>query len=74
MIHDSIFLMVNSDVISDNIRVFRKFGNATIGVPCTSVMLTTEDSKVSEGQVPRDNLKITQTPQTYFLYELLEVY
>ena len=37
-------------------------------------MLKTEDSIVSEGQVPRDNLKITQTPQTFFLNELLSVH
>ena len=37
-------------------------------------MLTTEDSVVSKGQIPRDNLKITQTPQAFFLNELLEVH
>ena len=74
LIHDSIRPMVSADVISDNIRVCRKYGNATTVVPCTSVMLTTEDSIVSEGQVPRDNLKITQTPQAFFVNELLEVH
>lgn len=74
LIHDSIRPMVSADVISDNIRVCRQYGNATTVVPCTSVMLTTEDSVVSEGQVPRDNLKITQTPQAFFLNELLEVH
>lgn len=74
LIHDSIRPMVSADVISDNIRVCRKYGNATTVVPCTSVMLTTEDSVVSEGQVPRDNLKITQTPQAFFLNELLDVH
>lgn len=74
LIHDSIRPMVSADVISDNIRVCRKYGNATTVIPCTSVMLSTEDSVVSEGQVPRDNLKITQTPQAFFLNELLEVH
>ena len=74
LIHDSIRPMVSADVISDNIRVCRKFGNATTVVPCTSVMLTTDDSIVSEGQIPRDNLKITQTPQAFFINELLEVH
>ena len=74
LIHDSIRPMVSADVISDNIRVCRQYGNATTVVPCTSVMLTTEDSIISKGQVPRDNLKITQTPQAFFLNELLEVH
>lgn len=74
LIHDSIRPVVSADVISDNIRVCRQYGNATTVIPCTSVMLTTEDSVVSKGQIPRDNLKITQTPQAFFLNELLEVH
>lgn len=74
LIHDSIRPMVSAEIISDNIRVCRKYGNATTVIPCTSVMLSTEDSAVSEGQIPRDNLKITQTPQAFFLNELLEVH
>lgn len=74
LIHDAIRPMVSEEVISDNLRVCRSFGNATTVVPCTSVMLTTEDTTVSEGQVPRDNLKITQTPQSFFLNELISVH
>ena len=72
LIHDSIRPMVSQEIISDNIRICRKYGNAT--TPCTSVMLKTEDSVVSENQIPRDNLKITQTPQAFFLNELLSVH
>lgn len=74
LIHDAIRPMVNADIISDNIRVCRKYGNATTAIPCTSVMLRTNDSVLSEQQVPRDNLKITQTPQSFYLNELIEVH
>lgn len=74
VIHDAIRPMVSADVISDNIRVCREFGNATAVIPCTSVMLRTEDALVSNDQVPRENLKITQTPQSYYLNELIEVH
>lgn len=74
LIHDSIRPMVSAEIISDNIRVCRECGNATAVIPCTSVMLKTEDSVISEDQVPRDNLKITQTPQAFFLNELLSVH
>lgn len=74
LIHDAIRPMVSADIISDNIRVCRAYGNATTVIPCTSVMLRTGDSVVSEDQVPRDNLKITQTPQTFFINELVEVH
>lgn len=74
LIHDSIRPLVSPEIISDNIRVCRKYGNATTVIPCTSVMLSTEDGEVSNNQIPRDNLKITQTPQAFFLNELLEVH
>ena len=74
LIHDAIRPMVSADIISDNIRVCRKYGNAITVVPCTSVMLKTEDSLSSDNQVPRDNLKTTQTPQTFFLNEILAVH
>lgn len=74
LIHDSIRPMVGAEIISDNIRVCREYGNATTVIPCTSVMLQTEDSVISETQIPRDNLKITQTPQAFFLNELLAVH
>lgn len=74
LIHDAIRPMVSADIISDNIRVCRAYGNAITVVPCTSVMLKTEDSLSADDQVPRDNLKTTQTPQTFFLHEILDVH
>ena len=71
LIHDAIRPMVSPDIISDNIRVCREKGNAITVVPCTSVMLKTMDSITSNDQVPRDNLKITQTPQTFYLNDIL---
>lgn len=74
LIHDSIRPMVSAEIISDNICVCREYGNAITAIPCTSVMLRTEDSIVSDDQIPRDNLKITQTPQSFFIKELLAVH
>lgn len=74
IIHDAIRPMVSAEIISDNIRVCREKGNATSVIPCTSVMLKTEDSIASNEQIPRENLKITQTPQSYFINELIEVH
>ena len=74
LIHDSIRPMVSEDIITDNIKVCREYGNATVVIPCTSVMLKTEGSVVSNDQIPRENLKITQTPQSFFINELIEVH
>lgn len=71
LVHDAIRPMVSNDIISDNIRVCRQYGNAITVVPCTAAMLKTFDSLSTEEQVPRDNLKITQTPQTFFLQDII---
>lgn len=71
LIHDAIRPMIGEAVITDNIRVCRERGNAITVVPCTAAMLKTYDSESSTEQVPRDNLKTTQTPQTFFLKEII---
>jgi len=70
LIHDAIRPMVSDEVINDNIRVCREKGNAITVVPCTAAMLKTYDGIETTEQVPRDNLKITQTPQTFFINEI----
>ena len=74
LIHDAIRPMVSADVITDNIRVCRQYGNAITVVPCTAAMLKTYDAISTEEQVPRDNLKITQTPQAFFLKDICEAH
>lgn len=71
LIHDAIRPMISQEIISENIRVCRESGNAITVVPCTAAMLKTYDSVSADEQVPRDNLKITQTPQTFFLSDIV---
>lgn len=74
LIHDAIRPMVSADIISDNIRVCRQYGNAITVIPCNAAMLQTFDDLSSEAQIPRDNLKSTQTPQTFYLKEIIDVH
>jgi 2-C-methyl-D-erythritol 4-phosphate cytidylyltransferase len=74
LIHDAIRPMLSQDIISDNIRVCKQYGNAITVVPCNAAMLKTTDGISSEEQVPRDNLKTTQTPQTFYLLDILEAH
>lgn len=74
LIHDAIRPMVSADIISDNIRVCRQYGNAITVIPCPSAMLRTDDSSTSTEIIPRDDLRNTQTPQTFLLQEIVEVH
>ncbi len=74
LVHDAIRPMLTQDIISDNIRVCKKYGNAITVVPCNAAMLKTFDGLSSEEQIPRDNLKTTQTPQTFYLNDILDAH
>ena len=74
LVHDAIRPMVSAEVISDNIRVCRLYGNATTVVPCNTAMLKSEDDIVSETQLIRNTVKMTQTPQSFFIKDLLKAH
>jgi len=74
LVHDAIRPMLSQEIITDNLRVCRQYGNAITVVPCTAAMLKTLDGISSKEQVHRDNLKTTQTPQSFFLKDLLEAH
>ena len=71
LIHDAIRPMVSEEIISDAIRVCKKYGNSICVIPCAEAMLKTEDGVSSLEQIPRDNLKRTQTPQTFVLKDIV---
>lgn len=71
LVHDAIRPMVSEEIISDAIRVCNTYGNSITVIPCAEAMLRTQDGISAEAQVPRDNLKRTQTPQTFPVGKLL---
>ena len=74
LIHDAIRPMVSAEIISDNIRVAREYGNAITVIPCAEAMMQTEDGFVSVGSYPRDRLKRTQTPQAFRLGDICDLH
>ena len=74
LIHDAIRPMVSSDIISDNIRVARMYGNAVTVIPCAEAMMQTDDGVASTGSYPRDNLKRTQTPQAFRIGDICDLH
>ena len=74
LIHDAIRPLVSAEIISDNIRVALKYGNATTVIPCAEAMMQTEDGVVSVGSYPRGRLKRTQTPQAFRIGEICSLH
>ena len=74
LVHDAIRPMVSAEIISDNIRVAREFGNAITVIPCAEAMMQTEDGVVSVGSYPRNRLKRTQTPQAFKIGDICDLH
>ena len=74
LIHDAIRPMVSTEIISDNIRVATKHGNAITVIPCAEAMLITEDEEESLETFPRNELKRTQTPQAFKIKDICDVH
>lgn len=74
LIHDAIRPMLSLEVIDDNLKVCREKGNAITVIPCNAAMLKTFDGIETEEQVPRDNLKETQTPQSFYLKDIIKAH
>ena len=74
LIHDAIRPMVSAEIISDNIRIAREYGNAITVIPCAEAMMQTEDGLSSVGSYPRDRLKRTQTPQAFRIGDICDLH
>ena len=74
LIHDAIRPMLSAKIISDNIAKCKKYGNAITVIPCQEAMLITEDYVCSDTSCPRDTLKRTQTPQTFFVKDIVKLH
>lgn len=72
MIHDGNRPLVTSEIISDSLVTYKKYGNAVAVIPCVEVVFESEDGKSSITSIPRELLYRTQTPHTYKLGEILD--
>lgn len=71
MVHDGNRPLVSSEIISDSLATFAKYGCAVAAVPCTEVVFESEDGTSSHVSIAREKLFRTQTPHTYKFDELL---
>lgn len=70
MIHDGNRPLVSSDIISDSLVTFEKYGSAVAAIPCTEVVFVSDDKIKSKESIDRSRLMRTQTPHSYKFVEL----
>ena len=74
LVHDAIRPMLSADIISDNIAICKKYGNAITVIPCMEAMLKSENQKSSNESILRDSLFRAQTPQTVSVGEAVKLH
>ena len=70
MIHDGNRPLVSSDIVSDSLVTFEKYGSAVAAIPCTEVVFVSDDKIKSKESIDRSRLMRTQTPHSYKFGEL----
>lgn len=71
LIHDAVRPLISQDIISSNIAICKSYGYAITGIRCREAILESEDGFSTEKSIPREKLIRTQTPQTFYLKNIL---
>jgi len=71
IIHEANRPLVSDEVISDSVRVCKKFGGAVAAIPCNDAMLHINEPTVATSHIPRETLVKGQNPHTFRLGKLL---
>ncbi len=74
LVHDAVRPLVSQEIISSNIVICKQYGFAVTGIKCREAVLESEDGFSSERSISRDMLVRTQTPQTFFLKDLIDAH
>jgi 2-C-methyl-D-erythritol 4-phosphate cytidylyltransferase len=70
LVHDGNRPLVSSEIISDSLATYARYGSAVAVIPCTEVVFETDDGISSCVSTERERLRRTQTPHTYRLGDL----
>ena len=74
LIHDSVRPLLSQDIISSNIATCKAYGNAITGIKCREAVLSSNDGFTTRNSIPRDSLIRTQTPQTFYLKDIIHAH
>lgn len=67
MVHAANRPMISTEMISDSLKTYKKYGSAVAATPCIELAFLSEDGITGNEYVPREQLFRTQLPQTYSL-------
>ncbi|MCR5216690.1 MAG: 2-C-methyl-D-erythritol 4-phosphate cytidylyltransferase [Lachnospiraceae bacterium] len=74
LIHDGIRPMVDPSIITDCIAKCKEYGNGITSLPITEQIFEKDTEETTTKVIPREKLKILQTPQAYRYETILSRY
>lgn len=74
MVHEAVRPLVSPEVISDNLEICARYGNATAAIQSEEAYMQSRDGLHSEGFIARESLFRAQTPQTFSLNDLQQAF
>lgn len=74
VIHDGIRPMVDENIITSCIETCNDKGNGVTAYPVYEQIFETADGETADKYIPREGLRIVQTPQAYKYGEISDVY
>ncbi len=74
LIHDGVRPILTSQVISDNIKAVKEYGNAITCKQCTETIITIKNEHQVDEVIDRANSLTAQAPQSFILSEILEAH
>lgn len=74
LIHDGIRPMVADEIIDSCIDMCMKHGNGITAIPIYEQIFKVNDAASTKEYIPRDDLRILQTPQAYRYQEIRKAY
>lgn len=74
LIHDAVRPIINDELINQNINSVLRHGTGITCSQVTETIVKSENRKVIEDVNSRDSILIAKAPQSFFLYDILNVH
>ena len=74
LIHDGVRPLINAELISENIRVVKKYGNAITAEAARESVVRSMDGKKIDEVPHRDEMFTAKAPQSFFYKDILALY
>ena len=74
LLHDGVRPFVDADVITNNIKTVKKFGNAITCIPAFETVIISKKDNIIEDVTTRDETYMGQAPQSFLLGKIIEAH